>query len=39
MLLLEAKVHAKFLKSTQIVIKIFIKNDRSVVYVTNFFES
>ena len=35
-LLLKAKTYAKSLKITQIVMKIFNKNDRSVVYVTNF---
>ena len=37
LLVSKAKVHAKTLKSTQAVIKIFIKNKRcSVVYFTNF---
>ena len=36
LLVSKAKVHAKTLKSTQAVIKIFIKNKCSVVYFTNF---
>ena len=34
-----SKSSCEFLKSTQIVMKIFIKNDCSIVYVTNFFVS